>query len=143
MSGKKRWRTYADTDRLSEVMGHFLHTGGISGRGLSSLLKDLSSAPGTVDELAGRSRNAMTGACHADFDKIVVKEQLPLKDGTEFTWEYADPGLLLSLLVASSESHQQVFNSILEEGAMVARLRCVVGWDEFTPGSPSAHVHTL
>lgn len=71
------------------------------------------------------------------FDGVSVTEVLDLEKGGEFQWHYADPSLLLQLLVNSSPSLQRLYSDALSRhpNSQQQPWSMILGMDEFTPGS--------
>ena len=66
-----------------------------SGSALSDILRQLKLHAGRIEDLP-KSRYCIESAVLNLFDTVSVSETLQLTDGTEFTWEFVDPALLLS-----------------------------------------------
>ena len=115
-----------------EALASVLHLGSVSNKGLAELLKRVREV-GEVQATRRQLDYMNVGA----FLQVRHAEELPLIAGGSWTWEFADPNRLLSLLVHESPALQDLFEQAL------ARYPCsqerpwqlVVGFDEFIPGS--------
>ena len=64
--------------------------------------------------MTGVGRKLLAEACHRRYHQIRVVEKFPLSDGGEFALEFADPGLLLSELVAESDALSKLYQAAFE-----------------------------
>jgi hypothetical protein len=113
-----------------------LHTGRISTRGLSQILRKLKSSPSAVL----RSRDQLYDANTAPFDAISVTREVPTKDGPFFSWEFCDPNLLLSDTIARCPKFADAIGRLANEHNPVVDRpwSLVVAFDEFTPGNSTS-----
>ncbi len=115
--------------RLQRVMNHK----GTSTAALRSILREvLDKAP---------SVHAVVDAGQARFSAVRQVVQLPLLDGGgETAWEFANPALLVSLLLSESRSLQEVFARALRQhpNASSSPWGIALGFDEHIPGDKLA-----
>ena len=65
--------------------------------------------------LEGNIRNAVGAAYAARFSEVECTVDLPLKDGGDYTWTFADPGLLLAKMVSECSALGAVYSAALAE----------------------------
>jgi hypothetical protein len=112
-----------------ETTQGLLNIGGISRDGLSDLLKRLHAAP----TLPGSSLKELDAAYHDRFLKVRAEIPIELTDGEIFKWEFADPALLLQLVLESSPLLAAQYTRTLQ--GHPAAWGIIFAWDEFTPGN--------
>jgi hypothetical protein len=71
------------------------------------------------------------------FEKVRHVEDVPLVSGGSFSWEFADPGKLLSSALDESPGLRQVFSDAAERcpPTISTPWSLLVGFDEFVPGN--------
>jgi hypothetical protein len=112
-----------------------VHVGGVSHTALSAILTSLE-VP--VGPRGGRGRNVIGHIDHAIFDAIAHTVDMPLLTGEgTFTWEFANPCLLVAHLVHSSAHLAGVFAEALRRYPCTSASpwSLVVAWDEVCPGN--------
>ena len=106
-----------------------LHEGGISLRGLETILRKAG--------VEGAGQRSIRAANRELMQRVLHVENVPLKDGGEFAWEFAEPNLLIQTMVNESPALQELY-------AYAARRypcdqahpwRLMLAFDEFTPGN--------
>ena len=70
------------------------------------------------------------------YSKIACSDQLPLQDGSTFTWEYTEPALLLGELVARPPAYAKMVSDALARYpcSESQRWHLVLAFDEYVPG---------
>ena len=78
----------------------------------------------------------MEATYHARFDEVAYSVEVPLKTGGSWTWQLAEPNLLLAKMVNECSALACVYASALHESppSREAPWHLVVAWDEFAPG---------
>jgi hypothetical protein len=112
-----------------------VHVGGVSHTALSAILTSLE-VP--VGPRGGRGRNVIGHIDHSIFDAIAHTVDMPLLTGEgTFTWEFANPCLLVAHLVHSSAHLAGVFAEALRRYPCTSASpwSIVVAWDEVCPGN--------
>lgn len=110
-----------------------LHVGGITMKGLQELLERVQRA-----ELDGPvSRKLLNTANRVQLDKHRVEQDLTLKDGSVFKWEYLNPHTWMGALIERFEDLQDLFAVALRMHPVSRERpwRLVVAFDEFAPGN--------
>lgn len=115
-----------------------LHIGGVSMKGLAKLIATLSgdnsqtAADSQRKELMVKNRELMNA--------IGCRDAFRTTTGTEWQWDYAEPGALLSLLVDSSDALQALYTDAWDRRpcSQQSPWSAVVGFDEFIPGNKLA-----
>ena len=107
--------------------------GKISNKGLDELLSRLRNNP----ELLTVHRRQLADGFHERFEEVRARILLAMVEGPEWSWDIADPGLLLSKLLAERQPLRDLFVRILREKPCTreAPWSIVVGFDEFSPGN--------
>jgi hypothetical protein len=108
-----------------------LHIGGVSRTGLCEILERIRKTP---DLPPHDLRRKLSAAEHARFESVKIIVPLTLKNGRTFEWEFADPKLLVPLVIAASESLQRVYSEAAEWSGSSAEWRMIIGFDEYVPG---------
>jgi len=129
-NGKRRRRvTVADEGFLQRL----LNIGGASNSSLRRILEQVQAHPGDLDFSI---RQALEGAYHTRFEEVAVSIELPFKNGGAWTWEFADPCLLLSAMVRGNVALQVVYASAIRTSRPTADnpWHLILAWDEFVPG---------
>ena len=106
-----------------------LHEGGISLRGLESILRKAG--------VQGAGKRSIRAANREVLERVLHVETLALTDGGEFLWELAEPNLVIQTMVNESPALQEVY------AAAARRFPCdqahpwrlMLAMDEFTPGN--------
>jgi hypothetical protein len=70
----------------------------------------------------------------AYFMAVRAEETLRFHDGSEWTWEFCEPSLLIARAIESSEELQAIYDQAFEASTGEA-WDLVIAYDEFTPGS--------
>ena len=111
-----------------------LHVGGISAKGLSTLLGKLSAHD--ID-LSGVSRQVIHNANYTEFLRHRVEEPLILHDGSTFTWEYICPATWLATIIDRVPDVQYIFDVAMKRHPASRQnpWHMVVAFDEFAPGN--------
>jgi hypothetical protein len=112
-----------------------MHVGGVSHTALSAILSSLEIP---VGPRGGRGRKLLADIDHAMFDSVAHTVDMPLLTGEgTFTWEFANPCLLVAHLVHSSAHLASVFAEALRRYPCTSASpwSIVVAWDEFCPGN--------
>ena len=75
-------------------------------------------------------------ALHEVCDSVAITEEVALTDGSTFTWEYAEPILLMQLMLDASLELQNRYAETfqLHPGTREQPWSLVFGFDELTPG---------
>ena len=121
---RKRYRR-ADWSDIQEL----LNIGGISRAGLSELLTTLRNAPA----LPSGTTKHLDAAYHQRFIEVKVTVPIEMDKGDIFTWEFAEPSLLLqAMLDASKELTDLYHRTALKH---TGDWDIILAWDEFTPGN--------
>jgi len=121
-------------DASNSALQRLLHRGNVTQTGLAQLLSDIQSAGPDLPRTVNRHR--LQDANYARFEVVRHTMQVPLTDGGSWDWEFADPNMLISLMVRESDVLQDLF------GRAIARHRpsqqnpwtLIIGYDEFSPG---------
>ena len=98
---------------------------------LTRIFGELRAAPEVIHATA----HTLGFVAYTSFNHLRVVEDVAMPDGTTFKWEYADPGLLLSKLVADGPGMRSLFEAVLPSDVSEVHWRCVVAFDEFTAGN--------
>ena len=116
----------------SDSLKGFCRLGKITHAGLRELLSRLRRNP----ELLDASKRDLAREFYARFEAVRTELPLNLKDGTIWTWEIADPGLLLQKVINESPNLCRLYLDALTKQPCTRERpwRVVVGFDEFTPG---------
>ena len=109
-------------------LASILHTGNVSRRGLHEIIKALQSEP--VGEISLR---ALQDADLALFDSCRVEERLRLSSGSDWTWEFAEPGLLITRVLEACPCLQDVYYNAYEASG-TSKWDLAIAFDEFAPG---------
>ena len=121
----------AKRQRRCGALQSLLHEGFISNTGL---LKVLQKMRASEENLACATARDINEAYSASYKRFKVSDKFPLKSGGEFVLDYAEPALLLSELIASSDALSNLYKAVsCAKGAEAWRL--VVAFDEYTPGN--------
>ena len=115
--------------RLSrDTLRSLLHTGGVSIKGLAEILKKLQSAE--------QGDFALRSARNEIFAELALRFDLPLLDGSVFTWELVDPLKLLVRALEARSDLRALFGAAMRRSPPSAQRpwRLVLGFDAFTPG---------
>ena len=83
-----------------------------TGSALSDILRKLKLHSDRIEDLPA-SRYAIQSAVLDLFDTVSVSETIQLTDGSEFTWEYIDPAMLLSETVRRLPSVAATYESAM------------------------------
>jgi hypothetical protein len=123
----KRQRVLGN-DEGNKQLHALLHTGGISQTGLATILETLNG--GAVHATRAQLHNVE----QVHYGKVACAVDVTCHEGPDFTWSFADPGLLLGLVVRESEHMQDLYaDALLKHGD--GEWDLIVAWGEFTPGN--------
>ncbi len=128
----KRRRVLADLP--PELLPNLLHQGGVSMKGLASLMATLRGA-GTSG--MNWDRNVLSQANQEVFHGIKCVDEVRLVSGALCSWTYADPCKLLTVLLSESVALQGLYDDAWARSppAPAAPWSLVVAYDEFVPGN--------
>ena len=121
---RKRYRR-ADWSDIQEL----LNIGGISRAGLSELLTTLRNALA----LPSGCLKHLDAAYHQRFIEVKVTVPIEMDNGDIFTWELAEPSLLLQAMLDASKELTDLYHrtALMHTGDW----DIILAWDEFTPGN--------
>lgn len=116
-----------ESDAKRRRLQSVLHTGGTSISGLSGILRKV---------CVSGSRSALPDVNKYFMQRVQRNIELPLTSGGTWTWEIAEPNLLLQMLVESSAELQELFARAARryENSVDVPWGVIVGFDEYTPG---------
>ncbi len=125
-------RQLEDAASSASVRG-LLHTGHVSITGLSSILKHIRGSSAEIPV----SRTTLSKVNLERFLSLRFVENVPLVDGGEWPWEYADPCKLLEAVVEHKRSLQDLYTRAVAESppSLESPWSLVVAYDEFSPGN--------
>ena len=107
-----------------------LKLGGISKRGLETILSRLESRADLLTGSAGRLRDVS----HARWLLVRHGETLPTTDGGTFEWEFCNPNLLMAMMINDSPALQEVYANVANK-MRDDPCSLVITFDEYVPGS--------
>ena len=121
---RKRYRR-ADWSDIQEL----LNIGGITRAGLSELLTTLRNAPAVP---SGTTKH-LDAAYHQRFIEVKVTVPIEMDKGDIFTWEFAEPSLLLQAMLDASKELTDLYHrtALMHTGDW----DIILAWDEFAPGN--------
>jgi hypothetical protein len=127
----KRRRVLADLP--PELLPNLLHQGGVSMKGLASLMATLRGASTSCEW----DRKVLGQANHEAFDGIKCVDEVRLVSGALCSWTYADPCKLLTVLLSESVALQGLYDDAWARSppTPAAPWSLVVAYDEFVPGN--------
>ena len=128
---QKRICRKADDTKTRQIQ-QLLHTGGISIKGLASLIKKIRDL-----NLQACSSAALYEANLSRFLLLRHIEVVPMSDGGEFQWELAHPCRLVSTMVAECPELERLFvAAALRHPCDAAHpWKIAIGFDEYVPGN--------
>ena len=110
---------------------NLLHTGSTSRNGLALIIKKLKD----VEDPSALNHESLLCQEMAGFEAIRVSESFILEDGSEWTWDYCEPCLLLAKALEASEPLQSMYDRAFAASPGGGAWHLVIAFDEFTPGS--------
>lgn len=128
---QKRIRRKADDATTKQIL-ELLHTGGISIKGLATLIRKIQSS-----NVQALSSFALYEANLARFMVVRHIETVRLTDGGDFEWEFAHPAKLVSSMIADCPELERLFLASASRHPCDAthRWRMIIGFDEYVPGN--------
>jgi len=128
----KRRRVLADLP--PDVLPNLLHQGGVSMKGLASLIATLRGA----DPSGIQWDRVVLGKANQElFHSIKCADEVRMVSGGPWSWIYADPCKLLTVLLSESVALQGLFDEAWARSPATpaAPWSLVVAYDEFVPGN--------
>jgi hypothetical protein len=128
----KRRRVLADLP--PEVIPNLLHQGGVSMKGLASVIATLRGADPSCIEW---DRRVLGEVNQQLFHRIKCADAVRLLSGVPWSWLYVDPGKLLTVLLSESAALQGLYDEAWARSpaTIQAPWSLVVAYDEFVPGN--------
>ena len=117
--------------RRQGVLQDVVTSGSLSNSGLLKILKTLKVGP---EDVRDASKREVDEAYHERFNKFRITATFPVKDGSTFDLEYAEPALLLAELIAESPCLSTAYKAALDSSPN-REWDMVVAFDEYTPGN--------
>ena len=129
--------------RDQDVLSRLLFLGGVSNQGLLKIVRELQQQNLDVSNLSKRIGRAAA----EPFERLKVTEQMPLQEqsrsassssssAASFTWEFAEPNLLLQHLTTQPGMRDMFRRACREHPPSRANMwQLVITFDEYTPGN--------
>ena len=131
---KRRKRALANAEsEHTHVLQSLIAGTGVSMAGLQKILRTVEEHPGIVNSTREDLHAARSSVFEASRDILKV----PLKDGSEFSWELCDPNILVQQTLGDSPNLAELYAQRFAEHPCTAAApwSMVVCFDECTPGS--------
>ncbi len=135
----KRRRVLADFPPA--LLPNVLHQGGVSIRGLASLMATLRGSASSNTEW---DRKVLGEANQELFHRIKCADAVRMLSGEPWSWAYVDPGKLLAVLMSESATLQGLYDDAWARSpaSPQAPWSLVVAYDEFVPGNKLSTDHS-
>ena len=135
----KRRRVLADFPPA--LLPNVLHQGGVSIRGLASLMATLR---GSASSDAEWDRKVLGEANQELFHRIKCADAVRMLSGVPWSWAYVGPGKLLTVLMSESAILQGLYDDAWARSpaSPQAPWSLVVAYDEFVPGNKLSTDHS-
>jgi hypothetical protein len=114
-------------------MAQLLHTGHVSNSGLVEIMKKMQQ----LEHLPEKNLKSIVDVAHKQLLKeLTYTESLPLTNGGTFVWHIVETGLLLQKMLDTSSCLRAIYENALRLNPN--QWRCVLCFDEYTPGNKLA-----